>query len=725
MKKLILLIFLLPFWVIAQTNYYISPTGDDGIGDGSLGNPWFGIGYASTQMSTGDTLFVRGGTYDYGGTQNINVSGTAGNEVVFINYPDEEPVFDFWSWDKSLLPVTSMHGIRISNRSHVKLIGLHVRRLWKINLDNGRAHGYYIRFSNNITLETCKADSIAGVGFFAFYSRNIYHYNCDAWWCADPQNPGYQPGGNGMGFHTSGAGSYSLAYTPNPGPITAISNSDVVFRDDFNAFWINAALEPRIESFTFQDNGVEIEVVLGSEVESGPPWRGSLRYLWRFYQVSTSTLLDEVVRGKGTMGDSLYYYGCRAWLTSDQGFAGRGWKYAIYDNCWAFNNNLQHLGYTDGDEHGFKYMLDPTDNHIDSIGIKIINSIAAYNNGYGFHENSNWARPNSRIYNNLAAYSYGRGFFAGNNWHSNAEEGQNIYRNNIGYNPNNSEQSQRYDFQSIVDHRPLLSHNSWDCPVAQTYPNCGGISEESPFVGKYYYSPSWVNDSQFLAVPGSEQANLDIMSAPRQADGSLPDLGDYWKLAPTSDFIDAGVDVGLPYTGTAPDLGPFQYVASGEPDPDPPIISDLLLMWEEYTFTPLFGLVQTTTIINAYNDNWVDIADNLYLLKMIAETERETDLDWNDTELVMIDFSMRAMDIRNAINQNNQMLFQNMEYAYNGVLEIPGVESIPGFDEVFEPTTLTTPSPQQFVGLFNWNIGILIWNTQMIFDELSFLYPPF
>jgi hypothetical protein len=44
---------------------------------------------------------------------------------------------------------------------------------------------------------------------------------------------------------------------------------------------------------------------------------------------------------------------------------------------------------------------------------------------------------------------------------------------------------------------------------------------------------------------------------PRQPDGSLPAI-DFLKLAPGSHLIDAGVDVGLPYNGPAPDLGWFE-----------------------------------------------------------------------------------------------------------------------------------------------------------------------
>ena len=51
----------------------------------------------------------------------------------------------------------------------------------------------------------------------------------------------------------------------------------------------------------------------------------------------------------------------------------------------------------------------------------------------------------------------------------------------------------------------------------------------------------------------------EAAKAPRQADGSLPNNG-FGRLAAGSDLIDKGVNVGLPFNGSAPDLGPFEFV---------------------------------------------------------------------------------------------------------------------------------------------------------------------
>ena len=52
--------------------------------------------------------------------------------------------------------------------------------------------------------------------------------------------------------------------------------------------------------------------------------------------------------------------------------------------------------------------------------------------------------------------------------------------------------------------------------------------------------------------------NVDLLLSPRKADGSLPDI-DYLFLKSGSDLIDKGIDVGLPFNGSAPDLGAFEF----------------------------------------------------------------------------------------------------------------------------------------------------------------------
>jgi len=70
-----------------------------------------------------------------------------------------------------------------------------------------------------------------------------------------------------------------------------------------------------------------------------------------------------------------------------------------------------------------------------------------------------------------------------------------------------------------------------------------------------------VNNSWNLSVTVNSADYADITEAAagatRQTDGSLP--AGFARLVAGSDLIDQGVDVGRPYHGAAPDLGPFEY----------------------------------------------------------------------------------------------------------------------------------------------------------------------
>jgi hypothetical protein len=79
----------------------------------------------------------------------------------------------------------------------------------------------------------------------------------------------------------------------------------------------------------------------------------------------------------------------------------------------------------------------------------------------------------------------------------------------------------------------------------------------------YEFSASAIqnNNSWQLTTPASAADFVALAEtlalAPRQADGSLP-VNDFARLVATSALIDKGKDVGLPFTGAAPDLGAYE-----------------------------------------------------------------------------------------------------------------------------------------------------------------------
>jgi len=61
-----------------------------------------------------------------------------------------------------------------------------------------------------------------------------------------------------------------------------------------------------------------------------------------------------------------------------------------------------------------------------------------------------------------------------------------------------------------------------------------------------------ITEQDFLSLDDT------VITGPRNPDDSIPE-NDFLRLAPDSDAVDAGTDVGLLFSGKAPDLGAFEY----------------------------------------------------------------------------------------------------------------------------------------------------------------------
>jgi hypothetical protein len=215
--------------------------------------------------------------------------------------------------------------------------------------------------------------------------------------------------------------------------------------------------------------------------------------------------------------------GCRMWNNSDDGwdsYANDG--YILIDNCWSWNNGYREDGVTTGGNgHGFKLGESTTD--YSSVHLYTVQKSLAFHNRQGGFSQANgrfitWLFNNTAYHNADGSDVYNLGFEF-----SDSGSRVHILRNNIAHanqHPNNLQAN--YD-NCIED------HNSWDAGYT-------------------------VSDVDFISV------NMAGVDGARQADGSLPTLN-FLKLAAGSDMINRGVDVGLPYSETYPDLGAFEYTS--------------------------------------------------------------------------------------------------------------------------------------------------------------------
>ena len=208
--------------------------------------------------------------------------------------------------------------------------------------------------------------------------------------------------------------------------------------------------------------------------------------------------------------------GCRMWNNSDDGLDL--WENngsVVVDNCWSWNNGYKEDGVTTGGNGGgFKFGKTSTE---DGTEFKrtVTNCLSVYNRLVGYNQNA--AIVKFYFYNNIAyKNNTGIDFFSNDLAH--------IFRNNISFD-NKSANWNGAHSNAIID------HNS----------NNGGWQTTGP------------------AASAADFISLDTagISGPRKPDGSLPDIN-FMHLTEGSDLIDAGVDVGLPYNGSAPDIGAFE-----------------------------------------------------------------------------------------------------------------------------------------------------------------------
>ena len=244
-----------------------------------------------------------------------------------------------------------------------------------------------------------------------------------------------------------------------------------------------------------------------------------------------------------TTGPSTIIRGCRAWWNSDDGYDFINQEVPVtIENSWAFGAGLAKYGTyrpASGNGNGFKMGSSKT-----GIRHLIQNNVAWGNKASGFYANhssggntwyNNTSFQNGTQYNMLASTwsePNGKGtrtdgvILTGDKVH--------IMRNNIGY-PNKNEYITGYGVDT--------QFNTWDLNLTPAAKDFLSITDPS------------------VSGTGQTIETTSPALGPRQADGSLPNV-DFMKLAAGSAMIDKGTDVGLPFVGSAPDLGAYEYGAT-------------------------------------------------------------------------------------------------------------------------------------------------------------------
>ena len=189
MKKIFTILLIFVAFQLSATNYYLSPTGDDTTGDGSIGDPWLHLEKAWTVVSAGDTIYMRGGTYDWDDNQNLTgASGTSGNYIYVFAYQSELPVIT----RGSSFVMTSM--IYVSSSNYLYFKGLEISY---IEEEVGEYPYSHLAFQdcNNCIWENISYHHNSSGAWFRGDSDGNLVYNCDFHHNYDPYRDGDPYGG--------------------------------------------------------------------------------------------------------------------------------------------------------------------------------------------------------------------------------------------------------------------------------------------------------------------------------------------------------------------------------------------------------------------------------------------------------------------------------------------------------------------------------------------------
>jgi hypothetical protein len=218
------------------------------------------------------------------------------------------------------------------------------------------------------------------------------------------------------------------------------------------------------------------------------------------------------------------FRGCRAWWNTDDGFdLINAFEAVTIENSWAWYNG---------------YVPDTMTASSNGNGIKA--------GGYGTDTSKFPANPPKHLVRGCLSFlNRSAGFYA------NHHPGPVIFYNNTGYNNHPDFNMLGMDRSGADIHVGVLRNN---LAFAGTL-----VSNDS---GTDNGFNSWTLSALTVAAADFQSVTMTGVDGPRLADGSLPNLP-FMHLVAGSDLIDKGMDVGLPFSGAAPDLGAFEVGLAG------------------------------------------------------------------------------------------------------------------------------------------------------------------
>lgn len=243
-------------------------------------------------------------------------------------------------------------------------------------------------------------------------------------------------------------------------------------------------------------------------------------------------------------GEPNHYIGCRSWNNSDDGwdfFDRVSQSETIIENCICYQNgpaeyDMRNHPRYQTDKKWFDNINGTTiTNRYGEEQVVTLEHYPNHGNGNGFKLGGNYSTHNVLIHHCLAVANTVKGFDQNNN------DGTMRCYNNTGY-------DNGYNFGFTTFYGTLTIQNN----ISYRSKSADATRSQTTLANDHN---SWNN----MAATPVDFVSLDTTQilAPRQTNGDLAE-STLMHLTAGSKFIDAGINVGLPFMGTNPDMGCYE-----------------------------------------------------------------------------------------------------------------------------------------------------------------------
>jgi parallel beta-helix repeat protein len=232
-------------------NLYISPSGNDTTGNGSLSAPYATIMKAQQTVVAGDTIFLRGGVYRMKQSQvysyaniwaymnYLDKSGTSVKKICYWAFPGEKPVIDM----SDVKPAGFRNIVFYVKGSYLHFKGLEIIGTQVTITTHTQSECFRNEGGSYNIYERCVMRDGMAIGFYLTKGSNNLVLNCDAYNNWDSVSESGR-GGNvdGFGFHGNKGSTGNVirgcrAWLNSDDGYDCINNAENVLFDNCWAFY--------------------------------------------------------------------------------------------------------------------------------------------------------------------------------------------------------------------------------------------------------------------------------------------------------------------------------------------------------------------------------------------------------------------------------------------------------------------------------------------------------